>query len=310
MPRYLLIVNPTSGRGFAGRSLSLIEKELQRYSLDYKLVLTERPWHAADLAEQGAREGYEVVIVASGDGTANEALNGLMRAKMAGFDKTAMGQIAVGTGNDFAYGMNIPGGIEIGCKILAENYRRRMDIGIVKGGDYPDGRYFGNGVGIGFDAETGFVAAKIRWMRGLLLYLIAAIETVFIYYKAPTVRLQYEGKELTQPALMISIMNGRRMGGGFFFAPNGDPGDGWFNLCIARSASQLRIFGLIPYFMKGTQATQKEVQMDKGRKVVATAVSGSLPVHCDGETVCFEGKELTIELLPAQIEFVTQNPAA
>jgi len=60
--------------------------------------------------------------------------------------------------------------------------------------------------------------------------------------------------------------------------------------------------------MKGTQATQKEVQMDKGRKVVATAVKGTLPVHCDGETVCFEGKELTIELLPAQIDFITQKP--
>jgi diacylglycerol kinase (ATP) len=309
MHRYLLIVNPTSGRGFAGRSLLQIEQEMQKHGLDYKLVMTERPWHAADLAEQGARDGFDVVVVASGDGTANEVLNGLMRAKLAGFDKTSMAQIAVGTGNDFAYGMNIPGGIEIGCKILAENYRRRMDVGIVKGGDYPEGRYFGNGVGIGFDAETGFVAAKIRWMRGLLLYLIAAIETIFIYYKAPTVRLQYEGKELTQPALMISIMNGRRMGGGFFFAPKGDPGDGWFDLCIARSVSQLRIFGLIPYFMKGTQATQKEVQMDKGRKVVATAVSGSLPVHCDGETVGYDAKELTIELLPAQIEFVTQRPA-
>ncbi len=190
MQRYLLIVNPTAGRGFAGRSLSVIEQEMQKHQLDYKLVLSERPWHAADLAEQAAREGYEVVVVASGDGTANEVLNGLMRAKKAGFDQTAMGQIAVGTGNDFAYGMNIPGGIEIGCRILAEDYRRRMDVGIVKGGDYPDGRYFGNGVGIGFDAETGFVAAKIRWMRGLLLYLIAAIETIFIYYKAPTVRLQ------------------------------------------------------------------------------------------------------------------------
>ena len=73
---------------------------------------------------------------------------------------------------------------------------------------------------------------------------------------------------------------------------------------------ELRIFGLIPYFMKGTQATQKEVQMDKGRKVVATAVSGTLPVHCDGETVCFKGNELTVELLPAQIEFVTNNPVA
>jgi diacylglycerol kinase (ATP) len=307
MPRYLLIVNPTSGRGFAGRNLATIEQEMHKYRLDYKLVLTERPWHAADLAEQGAKEGYEVVVVASGDGTANEVLNGLMRAKIAGFDKTAMGQIAVGTGNDFAYGMNISAGVEPGCKILAENYRRKVDVGIVRGGDYPDGRYFGNGVGIGFDAATGFVAAKIRWIRGLLLYLIAAIETVFIYYKAPTVRLQYEGKELIQPALMISIMNGRRMGGGFFFAPKGDPVDGWFDLCIARSVSQLRIFGLIPYFMKGTQASQKEVRMDKARKVIATAVSGSLPVHCDGETVCFEGKELTIELLPAQIEFVTQN---
>jgi diacylglycerol kinase (ATP) len=307
MPRYLLIVNPTSGRGFAGRSLPLIEQEMQKHGLDYKLVLTERPWHAADLAEQGARDGYDVVVVASGDGTANEVLNGLMRAKNAGFDKTCMGQIAVGTGNDFAYGMNIPGGIEIGCKILAENHRRRMDVGIVKGGDYPEGRYFGNGVGIGFDAETGFVAAKIRWLRGLLLYLIAAIETIFIYYKAPTVHLQFEGKELTQSALMISIMNGRRMGGGFFFAPKGDPGDGWFDLCIARSVSQLRIFGLIPYFMKGTQATQKEVQMDKARRLTATAVSGSLPVHCDGETVSFKCSEINIELLPAQIEFITQK---
>jgi len=309
MPRYLLIVNPTAGRGFAGRSLPLIEAELKKYNLDYKMVLTERRWQAADLAEQGAREGYDVVVAASGDGTANEVLNGLMRARKAGFKKTAMGLIAVGTGNDFAFGMGIPGKVEIGCKILAEDYRRSTDVGIIMGGDYPpDGRYFGNGVGIGFDAATGFVAAKIRWMRGLLLYLIAAIETIFIYYKAPTVRLQYEGKELTQPALMISIMNGRRMGGGFFFAPNGDPADGWFDMCIARSASQLRIFGLIPYFMKGTQATQKEVQMDKGRKIVATAVSGTMPAHCDGETVCYEGKELTIELLPAQIEFITQKP--
>jgi diacylglycerol kinase (ATP) len=310
MSDYLLIVNPTSGRGYAGRSLPLMESELKKYHIDYKLVMTERPWHAADLAEQGAREGYKAVIIASGDGTANEVLNGLMRAKAKGYDKTAMGQIAVGTGNDFAYGMGIPGGVEPCCKILAENYRHKVDVGIIKGGDYPDGRYFGNGVGIGFDAETGFVAAKIRWMRGLLLYLVAAIETIFIYYKAPTVKLQYEGKELTQSALMISIMNGRRMGGGFFFAPKGDPSDGWFDMCIARSASQLRIFGLIPYFMKGTQATQKEVQMDKGRKILATAVSGTMPVHCDGETVCFKGSELSIELLPAQIEFITKKPGA
>jgi diacylglycerol kinase (ATP) len=310
MSRYLLIVNPTSGRGLAGRSLPLIEAEMKKYHLEYDIVLTERPWHAADLAEKGARDGYDAVVIASGDGTANETLNGLMRARLAGFDKTALGQIAVGTGNDFAFGMGIPGGIEVGCKILADDYRRRTDVGIVRGGDYPQGRYFGNGVGIGFDAATGFVAAKIRWTRGLLLYLIAAIETIFVYYKAPTVKLAFEGKEVTQPSLMISIMNGRRMGGGFFFAPNGNPADGIFDMCIASSASKLRIFGLIPYFMKGTQATQKEVKMDHCRKVTATAVSGTMPVHCDGETVCYEGKELEIEILPAQIDVITQRPTA
>jgi diacylglycerol kinase (ATP) len=309
MPNNLLIVNPISGRGFAGRSLPEIEAKLKEYKIEYKLVLTERPWHAAELAEQGARDGFETVIVASGDGTANETLNGLMRAKKAGFDRTAMAQIAVGTGNDFAFGMGIPGGIEAGCKILSENYRRRMDVGIVKGGDYPDGRYFGNGVGVGFDAATGFVAAKIRWTRGLLLYLIAAIETIFVYYKSPKVTLKYDDQTIDISPLMISIMNGRRMGGGFFFAPNGDPGDGIFDLCLARSASQLRIFGLIPYFMKGTQATQKEVSMAQAHKVTVTATEGILPVHCDGETVCVEGKELFIELLPAQIEFITQKPA-
>ncbi len=310
MSRYLVIVNPVAGRGFAGRNIPVIEEQLKLYQLDYRIVSTESPWHAADLAEQAAREGVEVVVVASGDGTANEVLNGLMRARNAGFDKTTMGQIAVGTGNDFAYGMGIPDGIEIGCKILAENYRRRMDVGLLKGGDYPDGRYFGNGVGIGFDAETGFVAARIRWVRGLLLYLIAAIETVFIFFKPPTVRLEYDEKELTQPSLMISIMNGRRMGGGFFFAPNGDPADGTFDLCIAASASKGRVFQLIPYFMKGTQATQKEVTMGKARKVVATAVLGTMPIHCDGETVCYEGSQLSIELLPGQIEFITQKPEA
>jgi len=307
MPRSLLVVNPTSGRGFAGRSIPIIEQELKKFGIEYKLVLTERPWHAAELTEQGARDGFETVIIASGDGTANEALNGLMRARLAGFTNTAMAQIAVGTGNDFAYGMGIPGGVEACCSIIAKNFRRRMDVGIVRGGDYPEGRYFGNGVGIGFDAATGFVAAKIRWTRGLLLYLIAAIETIFVYYKAPTVKMTYDDQEMVLSPLMLSIMNGRRMGGGFFFAPQGDPSDGSFDLCVARAASQLRIFGLIPYFMKGTQATQKEVIMARASKVHVSAIQGTLPVHCDGETVCFEGKELSIELLPGQIEFITRQ---
>jgi len=303
--KYLVIVNPTSGRGFAGKNIPQIEAFLTSHHLDYELVLTERPWHAAELAEKGARENYDVIVVASGDGTANEALNGLMKAREAGFNHTALALLPVGTGNDFAYGMGVRGTLEENIALLAKNTRRWMDIGKVNGGDYPDGRYFGNGVGIGFDAYVGFVAADIRWTRGLLAYLLAALETIFIYFKAPTVRIEYEDKTLEQEALMVSIMNGQRMGGGFFMAPDGLPYDNTFDLCIAGAPGKFRVLQLLPTFMNGTQATQPEIRMDRAQKVTVTALKGTLPAHCDGETLCKEGQSLSLELVPHALEFIT-----
>lgn len=307
MTRYKIIVNPTSGRGFALKMIPVMEQKLKALGLDFDLVQTEKPWHAADLAEKAAMDGFDVVVSASGDGTANEVLNGLMRARNKGATRTAMGIITVGTGNDLAYGMNIPGDFDACFSVLKEDIRRKMDIGLVKGGDYPDGRYFGNGVGMGFDAAVGFEAVKIRWTRGLLAYLIAALRTVFLYFKAPLVAISYDENTLEQESLMTSIMNGQRMGGGFYMAPKGDPGDGWLDLCIAASASKLRIFQLITYFMKGTQASQPEVKTAKARKITIVALKGTMPAHCDGETLCYSGTKLEIDLLPQQIEFVTSG---
>lgn len=303
--KYLIIVNPTSGRGYAEEAIPTIEACLREHNLDFDLVRTEKVWHAADLAEKAASEGYDVVVTASGDGTANEALNGLMRARSAGFTQTAMGILPVGTGNDFSYGMGIPEDLEEACSILAKNKRMLIDVGIVKGGDYPEGRYFGNGVGIGFDAAVGFEAEKVTWTRGLLAYLIAAMQTVFLYYNAPTVDITYNGKTITQPSLMVSIMNGRRMGGGFYMTPESSPNDSEIDLCIVREAPKLRIFQLISLFLKGTQAGEPEITMGRTKQVSVKAIKGTLPAHCDGETLCYEGQELNIELIPQTLEFLT-----
>ena len=175
--KYLVIVNPISGRGYAEKMIPEIEAGMQKYNLEYELVRTERPWHAAELAEEAARNGFDVIVLASGDGTANEAINGLMRAREAGFYHSAFSILPVGTGNDMAYGLGMRGTLEEGIAALAKNQRKKIDIGFVKGGDYPEGRYFGNGVGIGFDAAVGFEAVKVRWTRGTLAYLIAALHS-------------------------------------------------------------------------------------------------------------------------------------
>jgi len=306
--KYYVIVNPTSGRGTGEKAVPEIEKWLKAYNLDYTLVRTERPWHAADLAQHAACEGYQVVVAASGDGTINEIMNGLMRARQQGCVNTALATLSIGTGNDFAASMGLPLTLTESLQMLKEDKRRKIDIGratIRKGAEVSE-RYFGNGIGIGFDAMVGFEAIKVRWAVGLIPYLIGVMKTIFLYFNAPRVRMTIDDVTHEQPSLMTSIMNGRRMGGGFMMAPNGKPDDGYLDLCIATEASRLRLFQLIPYFLKGTQEGQPEIQMKRARKITVTALTDKkLPAHADGEMLCVDGDEISAEILPGALEIIS-----
>jgi diacylglycerol kinase (ATP) len=303
--RYFVIVNPTSGRGLGERSIPQIESNLRESGLDFTLVRTERMWHAAELAEGAVRDGYNVIVCASGDGTVNEAINGIMKAKKAGFNSAAFTVLGIGTGNDFAGGTGIPTNLTDGLKALKENKRKRIDIGLVKGGDYPEGRYFGNGIGVGFDAAVGNEAIKVRWTRGLPAYLIGVIKTVFLYYNPAQVEIVLDGNEtIKQRSLMISVMNGRRMGGGFQMAPDSQADDGVFDLCIAETASKGRILQMIPHFIKGTQAGLPEIQMKRAKTISIKSLDVTFPAHADGEFICLDGSHLTLELLPQELEII------
>ena len=303
MTKYKIILNPIAGKGGAAALIPEIEATLKSLNLDYDLVVTEEPGHAISLAKEAAEKKYDVVVSAGGDGTSNEVLNGLMQAKKAGVKNITMGVIPVGRGNDFAFSMGVPIDLKASIEAIAKGEKHLLDIGIVYGDKYPEGRYFGNGVGIGFDAVVGFVAAKMK-LTGFMAYLVAALKTIFIYFKAPTIQLDLDDKTITQADLMVSIMNGRRMGGTFMMAPDSKHDDGVFDLCIAGQVSRLQIFGLIPQFMKGSQGGHKAVRYEHSRKITATALEGTLPCHADGETVCEEGKQVKIELLPAQINLI------
>lgn len=303
--KYYVIVNPTSGRGLGERSIPQIETYMKEKGLEFKLVRTERMWHAAELAENAARDGYDVIVCASGDGTVNEAINGLMRAKKAGYNTVAFTVLGIGTGNDFAGGTGIPTNLDQGLDALIANKRKKIDLGFVKGGDYPEGRYFGNGIGVGFNAAVGNEAVKVRWTRGLLAYLIGVIKTVFLYYNPAQVEIILDENEtIKQTSLMISVMNGKRMGGGFQMAPNSHADDGYFDLCIAETASKGRILQMIPYFIKGTQESLPEIQMKRARKVSIKSLDVTFPAHADGEFICLDGSHLTLELLPQELEII------
>jgi diacylglycerol kinase (ATP) len=300
----VFIANPVSGHGAGMIAANELKKMAETAGLDHKLVMTAEIGHAIRLAQEAAVEGAEVVVAVGGDGPANEVLNGVMRARQAGSGNPAMGVIGVGGGNDFAYGMGVPAGLEVGFQILTQGKKQLVDVGFVKGGLFPDGRFFGNGVGIGFDAVVGFEAAKLKRLRGFANYMVAALKTMFLYFRAPLVRIELDNDMITLPALMVSIMNGRRMGGGFMMAPQARNADGLLDLCIVGQVSRMGILGLIPQFTKGTQADHPKVNMHQSRMVKVVAEQGSLPAHADGETLCTDGASLDLELLPGALEII------
>jgi len=303
MTKYMIIANPNAGHGKGARAIPEIEQELTRLDLDFDLVRTERVGHGIQLASQAALEGYDVIVAAGGDGTVNEVLNGLMEARQASENRPALGVLCTGRGNDFAPCINIPDDLPAALQVLKEDHRRRIDIGRVSGGIFPQGRYFANNVGVGFDAIGTIEVAKLpEW--GMFSFLIAILKTIFLYYKGPTVRLDYDDQTLTTSTMMLLTMNGKRMGTGFKMAPDSKPDDGLFDLVIVRQVSRARIFSLIPHFMKGTQGTQPEIQTLRAARVAITALEGSLPAQSDGEIICVEGKRLDIEMLPHQIDVV------
>jgi diacylglycerol kinase (ATP) len=303
--KMMFIINPIAGQGAGKLALPQIGRMVRENSMDCEIVSTEHPGHAIDLAKNAAVNGFEFIVAVGGDGTSNEVLNGLMQAWNQGYRNSKMGIIGIGRGNDFAYGFGIPPGLQNGFQVIQQRKLRPMDVGQVVGGNFPEGRYFGNGIGIGFDAVAGFEAAKLTHIHGFMNYIIAALRTIFLFFNAPLVRIEYDDEMITQPSLMVSIMNGRRMGGGFMMAPEASTDDGLLDFCIVGQLSRIGILSMIPKFMKGTQATRPQVKTGRAAKIHVIALKGSLPAHADGETLCTAGADLRVKIIKQPLEIVT-----
>jgi diacylglycerol kinase (ATP) len=305
---YKIILNPVAGNNNGTHSIPKIKQLCSQHQLSYDLVLTERIGHGIELTHQAVKDGYKVIVAVGGDGTANEVINGLMQCRQEGLSVPPLGVLSVGRGNDFAGSMDIPTDLEGGVQALLDDFRRIIDIGKVTGGMVPQGRYFGNCVGVGFDAITTIEVHKLPRWGGFMGFLVAVLKTVFLYNKPPLATIVYDDQTLTQRSLLISIMNGRRLGGSFLMAPDSLPDDGLFDLCIGEQMSPFEVIKMIPHFTRGDQATQPKVKTGRAAHTTITGLDGPLPTQTDGEIICVDGNHLEVEVLPGMLEIISKKP--
>lgn len=309
MDKALLIYNPTAEKGYAAQKLPQIKSLLEAAGIEYDLVTTQGHGHAIELAKQAVSDGYSLVIAAGGDGTVNEVVNGLMLGEVNGNGRPALGVLPIGRGNDFAYGVGIPLELEEAVKVLAGGSGAPSTLAAFQAATTLT------------DATLPTASAwgSIRWWgsklkdqaaEGSRLLLGSPGRTIFLYSKAPVYEVVLDNGTLHQPFLMISVMNGRRMGGTFYMAPNSNPSDDTFDLCLAGNVPQIKILPLAAKFLNGTQEGHPAVSMVRSKKISVRAIEGTIPAHADGETICTAGKALDIELIPASLDVVTSHNGA
>jgi len=306
MPNPSIILNPIAGRGRAAAAQDEIQRIFAREGQPMDMLVTTQPLDATRWAYQAASDGAPWVAGVGGDGTANEIINGLARWMRDGGDPNrapALGMIAAGTGNDFGYNFGLIPDVEDACRRLLRGQTRAIDIGLVES-DTEDPLYFGNGVGLGFDAVVNIESRKIKHMRGAAVYVPAVLSTILFYYRSPRCRISMAGQVAIEDCLMmISVMNGVRFGATFLMTPDSKIDDGLFSLCFVQRCSRPQMFALVPQFIKGTHPGHPKIRLTTSSRVTLEA-SESLPSHVDGEIYSVRARRYTFSILPWKLAMI------
>ena len=292
-----LFLNPTAGRGRAGKREPRIRELLNRPEFPLEVHLSKDVGDLESQVQRHVESGARRLVVAGGDGSIHEAANGIMRA---GGD-AALGVIPSGTGNDFAKASGIPLDWEHATALLADrlaanDHGRSVDIGRI------NERYFANGAGIGFDAKVTQIARSYRMPIGDLVYLLAIFRGMVDGVATPHMRIT-AGKTIWDgPITLANVASGPWIGGMFHIAPDARNDDGVFDLLIAAPMSRVQILGLLPKLIKGTHMHEKTIVHEP---VTRLRVECSSPVasHLDGE-VQPQQEEFEIELLPGALHLL------
>lgn len=304
MPKHnvKLIVNPNADLGRAWRMSADLRPVVDEFGgADWSG--TVYPTHATELARQAAEDGYSLVIAAGGDGTVHEVINGLMQVPAE--RRPRLGVVPLGSGNDFSHNIGMDRRSVFALRQVFTGKLRKIDIGSLRD-EHGRCEYWDNTLGIGFDATVAIRSRDIPVLRGMLIYLIAVLQTILLNHEAPRLKIDTDLENWDEEMLMLVLCNGQREGGGFFVSPSAQPDDGVFDYVGFRRVSRPMMLRLLPEVMKGTHQRFSQVRTGRFHKLELQS-DRPLYVHTDGEIFAGFGmdvRSLSVEILPGAIEVV------
>lgn len=295
-----LILNPNADMGNAWRKALDLHPIVEATGYEVAWSGTVYPTHAMELARQAAEQGFERVIAIGGDGTVHEVVNGLMQVPPE--KRPILGVVPFGTGNDFAHGIGAPAEPTQALRQALTAPPRPIDIGLFED-NLGRREYWDNTLGIGFDATVVIRSRNLPVVRGLLLYLVAALQSITLNHEAPRFEMDIDGQPWQEDLLMLVACNGPREGG-FFVAPTARPDDGVLHYAAFGRCSRLTMLRLLLLAMQGKHTDHPIVHLGPFRRMHLRS-DRPLRIHLDGEIMAdftTQVTEVTLSILPHALQ--------
>ena len=297
-PKLGIVLNPIAG---GGRALHM-EKQLIDYLRHRKLVFqiekTSRPQHATTISRQMCKE-LDIIIALGGDGTLNEVAAGVLGSS------ASIAPFPIGSGNDFNRIIGIPRKLNLAIDTIISGTKKLIDLGrvvIKNSSGTTHMKHFINTLGIGIDAQIAKEVKGIKYLRGLPLYIGAAIKALR-NYSPNEYSISDHGTTRKEKAYLLCAGNGIYEGGGFKMLPDANPSDSKLNICLIRKMSAWNAFPLVPKIIKGTHAHHKMISLWDSKSLRISSVEPFI-LHGDGEIFEEEAIEASIDLIPKAINII------
>ena len=277
---WLLVLNPVSGRGAGLRDRHRIEAALGAQRISFRTAVSERAGHTVALVAQAVAAGCRRVVVAGGDGSLNEAANGILRQDRALAESVRLALIPLGTGNDWARSRAVAPDYGVCAAILASGCTSRQDVGVI---DFADGtrRFFVNVAGAGFDA--GVIERMPSRRLGRLAYVVGLLRGLAAYRPVPLL-WRSEGRQDGAEAFVMFACIGRHCGGGMLVAPDASDTDARLNLVLIRHMGRLEVLRSLPRLFDGSIYRHGRVTHWTAARIELLGPPGT-SVEADGELV-------------------------
>ncbi|MDN4525850.1 diacylglycerol/lipid kinase family protein [Fictibacillus fluitans] len=272
MRKAMIIVNPSSGKEQAMDLLPEAERILQTFHDEVLVCETAKEGDAEAFARNACELHYDTVISMGGDGTVNEAINGLAEQE----HRPHFGIIPLGTVNDFARALQIPLDPLEAIQILPTENFRKADIGKI------NNHYFMNVLAVGAIAEASYnVSTEQKTKLGPLAYFVEGMKALAT--KTPfSLKISHdEGTWEGTAFLMVASMT-NSVGGFEKLAPQAEVDDGRLHLFLVKKISLPGTLNLFPKLYKGELQEHSDVVYIQSSSL-AVSSSEKMVVNIDGD---------------------------